>query len=397
MTAAENPVASRPSISAPTLVRCLGDVITFAADSWGDAPLLVRRADRPEPSSFDDVLTISQLDEYVSMSARTPAVRMVVGGDVVPASRYCTAVRIGGTHLHDVVDARKVTTLLADGATLVVQSLHRTVASVARFVGALQDEIGHPVQANAYLTPPTAAGLAPHADRHDVIALQLEGRKSWCVDGLGDVELQPGDCLYLPLGTRHHAATSTETSLHLTIGIIRVTPRQVLERVLEGASAELDRSLPMGYRHPDRRRALAACIDDALDTALDRIGSADLDDVVDAEQQRRLEPPPLPGRIGSVAMADRITADTTICWVATGPLVRDDPGDAERVSVHLGDRVLDVPRSAVAAITTLAGRDPVAVDDLPGLDAASRLVLARRLVREAACVVRVSPTRPGES
>jgi mannose-6-phosphate isomerase-like protein (cupin superfamily) len=386
MTTAEIPAASGPVATMPTLARCIGDTTAFA-DNWGRAPRLVRRTERPDHSTFHDVLTLAQLDEYVSMSARTPAVRMVIGGDVVPPGRYCTPVRVGGVHLDDVVDARKVTTLLADGATLVVQSLHRTVPSVARFVGALQRELGHPVQANAYLTPPSASGLTAHADRHDVIALQLDGRKAWWVDGLGDVELHPGDSLSIPVGTRHRASTSDDTSLHLTIGIIRVSPRQVIERVLRRAVSDLDRPLPVGYRHPARRDALASCIDEALEAALDAIGSADLDGVVDAEQHRRLEPPPRPGRIASVADAERIAPDTVIEWIAADPLVRDDPHEESRISIDLGDRTLTLPRSTMPALTALTRGVPVVVDDLPGLDQSSRLVLARRLVREAACIV----------
>jgi mannose-6-phosphate isomerase-like protein (cupin superfamily) len=386
MTALEDPPEPQDTRSAPTLLRCIGDLDAFTP-AWGRHPLLVRCSAHDGRGDFDDVLTLSQLDEYVAMSARTPAVRMVIEGVIVPAHRYCTPVRIGGTLLDDVVDARKVTSLFADGATLVAHSLHRTIPSVARFVGALQDELGHPVQANAYLTPPTATGLSAHIDRHDVIAVQLEGRKSWWVDGLGEIELRPGDRLYVPVGTRHRASTSTDTSLHLTIGIIRVTRRHVLERML-GRAADLDQPLPIGYRHPDRRDELALALDDVLDHALDSVGTADLDDLVDVEQRRRLEPPPEPGRIRSAVVADRIGPDTLVRWVGAPPLVRQ-AGDRPdpRISLHLGERVLSLPATATFALTELASGTPVRVGDLPALDAPSRLVVARRLVREGACVV----------
>ena len=37
------------------------------------------------------------------------------------------------------------------------------------------------MQANAYLTPAGAAGLAPHHDTHDVFVLQVAGAKHWTV------------------------------------------------------------------------------------------------------------------------------------------------------------------------------------------------------------------------
>ena len=42
----------------------------------------------------------------------------------------------------------------------------------------------------------------------------------WTVDGLGEIELRPGDTMYIPAGTRHSAASTESASLHLTIGIL---------------------------------------------------------------------------------------------------------------------------------------------------------------------------------
>ena len=56
----------------------------------------------------------------------------------------------------------------ADGATVVLQSLHRTVPAVGRFASALEAEISHPVQVNAYLTPPGAQPGLRLADRASI-------------------------------------------------------------------------------------------------------------------------------------------------------------------------------------------------------------------------------------
>ncbi len=295
---------------------------------------------------------------------------------------------------------------MSEGATLVLQSLHRTVSSVGSFVTALQDEISHPVQANAYLTPPGATGLAEHADLHDVFALQLHGSKQWWVDGLGDVTVHSGDVLYVPRGTRHRAATGSATSLHLTIGVIRVTYQQVIDRILRSGPDSLDAPLPLGYRHPDQRLALEHGLDVALDDALDVIGSAELSAVADREQARRLGRPPRAGRVTSLVHVDELDRRSVICWVAPQPLARAvdefdgrlDHWDGlsehdhwsptlERITVDLGDRRLTLPATTLDALRLLSTGRPVRVDDLPGLDEPSRVVLASRLVREAACVI----------
>ena len=43
------------------------------------------------------------------------------------------------------------------------------------------DDLGHPVQANAYATPAGAQGFAVHHDTHDVFVLQVAGEKRWLV------------------------------------------------------------------------------------------------------------------------------------------------------------------------------------------------------------------------
>lgn len=396
-TGTPSPGAGVPS----ALERCFGDVARFE-QAWGRTPLLVRTTERREVD-FDDILTLDRLDEWVSMSARTPAVRMVVDGEPIGATRFCSPVRLGGRTLDDVVDPEKVARLLADGASVVAQSLHRAIPSVARFVADLQRELSHPVQANAYLTPPSAAGLAAHADRHDVIVLQLDGAKWWWAEGLGDVRLERGDAMYVPLGARHRAATSDAMSLHLTIGVIRVTRRHVVERVLGSA---LDEPLPIGYRRSEGFDDLADAVADTLDDALDAVAAAGVVETAESEQRRRLAAPPTPGRLWSVVGAGRIADDTVIRWIDPDPLARlvdgvdqtdqhwdGRPGDnhwaprPERIEVRVGRRTLSFPIAVLGALRRLGSGVPTPVGELNGLDASSRLVLARRLVRDGACVV----------
>lgn len=407
----QGPAVERSGGSSTPLARCVGDVDEFAAQYWGRRPLVHTSTGRTDTETctgrFDDVFSLEALDELVAHGARLPTIRMIADGTAVPPRSFCTATRLGGRDLDDVVDPAKVVARLADGATLVMQSLHRTSASVGAFVTQLQDELSHPVQANAYLTPPGAAGLAEHHDLHDVLAVQLHGSKRWWIDGLGDVTMQPGDVMYVPRGVRHRAETTTETSLHLTLGIIRVTARQVIDRILTAGPELLDDPLPIGYRHTANRDELGRSLDTALEAALDLIGAADIETVADHEQSRRLARPPIAGRISSNVLLDRLDADAEIRWIGREPLARavDETdgrlGDGDRLrrdddhwspppthlTVRLDDRTLTVPIAALDALRALSGGRPIRVGDLPGLDEPSRVVLAKRLVREAACIV----------
>ena len=67
----------------------------------------------------------------------------------------------------------------ADGATLVLQGLHRTWEPLLDFSQQLAADLGHPNQVNAYVTPPQSTGFSDHYDVHDVFVLQVEGEKRW--------------------------------------------------------------------------------------------------------------------------------------------------------------------------------------------------------------------------
>ena len=77
--------------------------------------------------------------------------------------------------------ARMVLREFARGATIVLQGLHRTWPALQVFTRCLVDDLGHPVQVNAYITPESARGFDPHYDVHDVFVLQIAGEKHWAV------------------------------------------------------------------------------------------------------------------------------------------------------------------------------------------------------------------------
>jgi hypothetical protein len=50
---------------------------------------------------------------------------------------------------------------------------YRVWPPIVAFSQQLVAELGHPVQANAYITPPSSRGFAPHYDVHDLFVLQV--------------------------------------------------------------------------------------------------------------------------------------------------------------------------------------------------------------------------------
>ena len=199
---------------------------------------------------------------------------MAKDGAVRPATSFTRGGGAGASIADQAADD-KVLAELADGSTLVLQGLHRTWPPLVDFSARLADELGHPVQINAYVTPPQNQGFAPHHDVHDVFVLQVAGRKHWTIhppvvdDALGnqpfdafkseiaervaeepliDTVLEPGDALYLPRGTVHSAQALGETSIHLTIGVHPLTRYELVRFLLDAVQDDprLRASLPMG-------------------------------------------------------------------------------------------------------------------------------------------------------
>ncbi len=266
------------AVGRPALARCVGDdTDAFARDVWGRAPLLSRAESLP--ASFTDLLDAAGVDELVSTRGlRTPFLRVAKAGSTL-ASREFTAAGGVGAGVTDQVSDDRLVALFVDGASMVLQALHRTWPPVVSFAADLAAELGHPVQVNAYVTPPQSQGFSDHYDVHDVFVLQVEGEKRWMVrqpvhpaplrdqpwtdhapdvaraaqeEPLLDVVLRPGDCLYLPRGFLHAATALGGVSTHLTVGVHTWTRHALAEELVQVLLAELARdadvraSLPLG-------------------------------------------------------------------------------------------------------------------------------------------------------
>jgi hypothetical protein len=387
----ETPTAPTPE-SLPDPVAALellsGDAQTFLAKVWASRTH-VHHTDSDGLEQLTALLTLDDVDRLLTGTAiRTPAVRIAKDGSVLPASSYTRPATLAGQPLTGLLDPRKVFDLFDGGATVVLQGLHRYWEPLGALVADLELALGHPCQANAYLTPPGSQGFAVHEDSHDVFVFQTHGSKVWEVhDRAADGEpqtvvLEPGVSMYLPTGTPHAARTQDTASLHVTIGINQLTWRHVLERALAGA---LDTAgaqhVPAGYL--DDPGLLADGLAERLGSLADVLRGLDPAAVADAEVRRFLTGRTLWHRGG---LRDRVAVHE----LGDGSELRRRPGhpcvlvpDGERLRVLLGDRELTMPARLAAPLERMRAAASFRPADLAGdLDEQSRLVVCRRLVRE---------------
>ena len=401
-------------MSSDPLLRATGlSLGDFAASFWGVAPLLQRAAQLPA-GGFADLLSLAGVDELLSQRGlRTPFMRMSRDGDVVPPARF-TRGGGAGAEIADQIADDKVLAEFAAGATLVLQGLHRLWPPLQKFAGELSSQLGHPVQVNAYVTPPQESGFSAHYDVHDVFVLQFAGRKHWRIhepvlpiplrnqpwhgrksavaarsaeQPLIDAVLGCGDALYLPRGYLHSATSLGEISGHLTVGVHPITRRMLADEVFATLADDLElrRALPLGANLSDEavlEGELEATVT-ALRGAIDRLDRAAVARGVGRHLAAATRPAPL-------RPLEQLSAAATL---APESRVRLRPGlrltlrtDGRQLVIESPDKEVRVEAAVAAAARVATSGIVVAAGDLPGVDIADGLMLLSQLLRDGIVV-----------
>jgi ribosomal protein L16 Arg81 hydroxylase len=398
-------------VDRPALRRCIGiDPDLFAAQHWASRPLLTAAA-----GDFGDLLSLAAVDELLSTRGlRTPFLRVAKDGKVVEASRF-TRGGGAGAEIGDQLADDRLAELFVDGSTQVLQGLHRTWPPLVEFGTRLATELGHPVQINAYVTPPQNKGFSPHFDVHDVFVLQVAGEKRWTIhepvyeaplrdqewnryrgavqrrateEPAIDAVLRPGDALYLPRGWLHSAEALGDTSVHLTVGVHPVTRYALVEALtaLAAEEPELRASLPLGVdvADPDQLGPDLVATIEALTGWLGKADPA----AVAGRVRRRVWTATRPEPVGPLvqAAAARSVTDATAVRVRGGLRHRLRPVEGGTVVLDLPDRTLSLPAATGDALRALLSGQVLTAGGLPGLDPADGRTLVARLLRESVVV-----------
>jgi ribosomal protein L16 Arg81 hydroxylase len=405
------------------LSRCIAiDAGVFAADYWGLKPLL--STSDALPRDFCDLLSTDMVDELLAeRGVRAPFIRLAKEGEVLGKDAYLGAGGFGA-EIADQVDSAKVLDQLGSGATVVLQGLHRLWPPLIGFVRHLVDDLGHPVQANAYITPPNNRGFDFHYDVHDVFVLQVSGRKRWVVhepvhphplpsqpwtehrdhialrvtgDAVIDTVLCEGDALYLPRGWVHSAQALDTTSIHLTIGVAATTVLDVAKSVIDQLARDesFRAPLPIGVDHTRRddtaaavAKVIAQMVGELRDNATEL--SATAAEELAARHARRTRADAV-RPLATLDAAER-AATIDVHWRRGLDSVVDRVGD--RVNLRLPDKTITLPALCEPALHYLRSRVSAHAAELPGLDPADGAVLIRRLLREAVVVPAEQTPRP---
>jgi bifunctional lysine-specific demethylase and histidyl-hydroxylase NO66 len=368
-------------------------VETFLNEIWGADHYHLKRSC---PGYFDGLLDGSAtVEELLELFQPDPAlVRLVRENDKKDSHAYRLA---DGSF-----DVAGVRSDFADGYTIVLDSIERFVRPIASLSHSIEVELNFGTQVNAYVTPPESQGFVAHYDEHDVLILQIRGSKIWhlyngadvpphemrrgeAVDMAGlpsptDVRTEAGDVLYVPRGRVHAAESTSEPSIHLTVGVHAPTLLTLVIRSLYSMSYSDDRvHTRLPPRHlddPDARASLSVLVRDVVE-ALEQPSVIE-GGVVSLEDDlvKRGKCPPV-----AQAVSNALGIDGNARVVKYQPLysrVTDIPGG---VALHFAQLVINAGSGHKDALQFLSkSTEPFRICDLPGLSAAEQTELVRTLI-----------------
>lgn len=277
------------------------------------------------------------------------------------------------------------------------------------FTRALEKVLQTPVNVVTFWSAPGASAPVHH-DEVDVIVIQLEGTKRWFISDTpttfpnrwkeaGElppvmpkyktVDVKPGDFLYIPRGTAH-TVESTSESIHLSIGFVPLTARDILNAALDHLS---DQNLTLRKDFGPRADGLAtAGSRDSVTTDvcehLQALLSACKDKAfIDLALQRRrakmiLDLPKLsvPQPVPTVTSMSKVKHNPMAIseCISTDKIV-DFTQPGEQILVHLG---------AKESMEFIRNNRAFRVSDIPGtIDDQVRVALAQRLVNSGFLLV----------
>lgn len=240
---------------------------------------------------FHDLLSWAEVNGMLQKHRlEPPRLRLVRGGAFAQKNAF---LRYEGRAAFVVPE--KLSQHLRDGYTLIIDAVDDMADGVMQLAEELERTLHEAVQVNLYAGWREQQGFNRHCDTHDVLVLQVHGKKYWRVyEGgrphplkddiapnderpekvLWEGLLEDGDALYIPRGWWHEASGVGDVTLHLTFGIHQRTGVNLVHWLADRLRASSDFRadlLRFGTREEQqtqltelRRQLLDALDDDVL-------------------------------------------------------------------------------------------------------------------------------------
>ena len=193
------------------------------------------------PSFF----TVSDLQRLLGNPLLRPEwVHVKLDGSRVKLEESCFYKTVQGRKL-DFMDKELLNNEISKGAAVVLEGIDILDARVNEFVACLDDSLPCVMcNAEVFFSQQDNEAYEGHCDADDVLVIQLAGRKTWHlfqpqqrryaeIQNLDDqqlgpvmqeINMRPGDALYVRAGVPHRCVTSGNFSLHMSFDLVDNTP-----------------------------------------------------------------------------------------------------------------------------------------------------------------------------
>lgn len=355
---------------------------------------------RNQPDYYDPLLNADDIDLFFqNKSIPSSQLRVASQGDELLAYKW--------THKNSsIANNDTLFSLFNQGNTLIINAGDRSIPKLMNYCSDLESELKIKLQTNIYITPYNAQGLESHYDRHDVFILQTIGSKIWRLYNTPvelpsqkfhyskykdkfeleqpkfEVELKPGDLLYIPRGMVHDASTTNTASVHITLGLYPNSWFELLEELADLAEdkAEFRKALPNALMSENSQQEFKQQFHKLVQELIDNLN---VDDLISRKFEeyitnKRSEDE---NRFKDCIQVNKLNLNSVLSRRENISFKIDK--DKEKVSVKFYTKTLVFPLFILLSINTFLQSKPFRVKDINGfLSNEEKIKLATKFVQE---------------
>ena len=221
------------------------------------------------PDKFAEVFSWESLNDLLGMSTlwTDKSFELAMDGRLLPPEEFCyqNADRQGQRAM--MPDVRRVRTLLRDGATLALDFVDLLSPGLRSVTQTLESVTGAQVCASLFCSWKATQGYGSHFDTQNVFACHISGTKTWRIyEGravnaaeypggnrasfsqehhekakgrlVQEIEMTPGDLLYIPHGLYHDALSESDACLHVSFGAMHLVAQDFVQALVKDLSKD---------------------------------------------------------------------------------------------------------------------------------------------------------------
>jgi hypothetical protein len=269
--------------------------------------------------------------------------------------------------------------LCRQGISLVINKIGNLAPAIGRMDRLVERHLRTRAFTNAYVSFARDSAFGAHWDDHNVLVLQVAGRKRWWCYGQphrfpvaspkfpspGPVDLnrpvweavmEPGDVLFIPRGDVHRAEVLGDASIHLTVGL---TPPRGADVLRWLAQKSLDEEFGRQDIHPLSTAEALARRAETLRAEFHRlVDGLDLSEFF-ADQDRNREAKPAP----NIGLSSNIGAETRVLPALRRRMPLPEPTSKGAV-IHAGGRRFTLSATELAIFALVDARGYASVAEL---------------------------------